>query len=116
MSTHCPGCCEVSHVSNGSTIINHTKPNTFCPGCGHEERINELVRLHDDVHRELMRKCQELALLRAVVEQARRIAAHTPRPPYAITYEVGVELVDMVQRDLCPAIDALAAWEKHHAK
>ena len=50
MSRHCPGCCEVSHVSNGSTFIDHTKPNMFCPGCGHEA---------------------ELSLLRAVAEAAK---------------------------------------------
>ena len=49
--------------------------------------------------------------MRDIVKTAQWIAKRTPRPPAAITYEVGVDIVNLVQKELCPVVDALSP---HH--
>lgn len=34
-----------------------------------------------------------------------KLSDMTPRPPKAITYDRGWEIIDVVQRELCPAVD-----------
>jgi len=51
---------------------------------------------------------EEWARMREIVKTAQWIAKRTPRPPTAITYEVGVDIVNLVQKELCPIVDALS--------
>jgi len=51
---------------------------------------------------------EEAARMREIVKTAQWIARRTPRPPTDITYEVGVDIVNLVQKELCPVVDALS--------
>lgn len=75
------------------------REGSCCPEGVPFEKVIEKLRA------ELEAAKRDNAQLAAALIVARKIAAWTPRPPNAITYERGVEIVNMVQDDLCPALD-----------
>ena len=94
--------------------------NAFmCPHCGARGGERVATAITEIVHRpdceialalspSTLSAGEEVARVQAVIKTAQWIAKRTPRPPAAITHEVGVDIVNLVQKELCPIVDALS--------
>ena len=76
------------------------------------ETYNDLLECHsiatDALSPSALSAGEEWARMQEIVKTAQWIVKRTPRPPTAITYDVGVDLVNLVQKELCPVVDALS--------
>jgi len=83
---------------------------SYCPCCG---KVQESGHASDclvgiALTPSALSAGEEWAKMREIVRTAQWIAKRTPRPPTAITYEVGVDIVNLVQEELYPVLDALS--------